>query len=100
MNCRPLCPWDSPGKNTGVGGHFLLQDPRIEPSFPALADGFFITEPPGKPRDRLIWFYSIPSSNRQREILICMKSGWWVVWKPDFVCLLHLEKIQDEEIQS
>ena len=22
---RFLCPWDSPGKNTGVGGHFLLQ---------------------------------------------------------------------------
>ena len=22
---RPLCPWDSPGKNTGVGCHFLLQ---------------------------------------------------------------------------
>ena len=22
---RPLRPWDSPGKNTGVGGHFLLQ---------------------------------------------------------------------------
>ena len=20
----PLCPWDSPGKNTGVGCHFLL----------------------------------------------------------------------------
>ena len=20
-----LCPWDSPGKNTGVGGHFILQ---------------------------------------------------------------------------
>ena len=20
-----LCPWDSPGKNTGVGCHFLLQ---------------------------------------------------------------------------
>ena len=30
---RLLCPWDSPGKNTGVGCHFLLQrnllDPRI-----------------------------------------------------------------------
>ena len=32
-----LCPWDSPGKNTGVGCHFLLQgifltqgsDPRL-----------------------------------------------------------------------
>ena len=25
-----------------------LPDPRIEPVSPALADGFFITEPPGK----------------------------------------------------
>ena len=22
---RPLCPWDSPGKNNGMGCHFLLQ---------------------------------------------------------------------------
>ena len=22
---RLLCPWDSPGKNTGLGYHFLLQ---------------------------------------------------------------------------
>ena len=37
---RFLRPWDSPGKNTGVGCHFLLQgnlpDPGIEPRFPAL----------------------------------------------------------------
>ena len=26
---RPLCPWDSPGKNTGVGCHFRLQDTHI-----------------------------------------------------------------------
>ena len=26
MDCRLLCPWDSPGKNTRVGGHFLLQE--------------------------------------------------------------------------
>ena len=28
MDCKParlLCPWDTPGKNTGVGGHSLLQ---------------------------------------------------------------------------
>ena len=24
-NLPGLCPWDSPGKNTGVGCHFLLQ---------------------------------------------------------------------------
>ena len=31
-----LCPWDSPGKNTGVGCHFLLQgnlhNPGTEPT--------------------------------------------------------------------
>ena len=36
---------DSPGKNTEVGCHALLQgifsDPEIEPASPALAGGFF-----------------------------------------------------------
>ena len=60
---RLLCPWDFPGKNTGVGCHFLLQG-----MFPAqglylhllhwqadsffssfLAGGFFTSELPGKP---------------------------------------------------
>ena len=27
---RLLCPWDSPGKNTGVGCHFLLQCLKVE----------------------------------------------------------------------
>ena len=45
----------SPGKNTGVGRHFLLQgdlsDPGLEapPPSPALAQGFFTAEQPGKP---------------------------------------------------
>ena len=26
MDCRLLCPWDSPGKNIGVGCHALLQE--------------------------------------------------------------------------
>ena len=45
---RLLCPWDSPGKNTGEGFHFLLQG--IFPIqgwklclFPALAGRFFTT---------------------------------------------------------
>ena len=47
---RLLCQWDCPGKNTGVGCHFLLQgnlpDPGIEPMSlvsPALAGRFFTT---------------------------------------------------------
>ena len=50
------CPWDSPGKNLGMGCHFLLQGnhphPRIKPMSPlspALAGRFFTPVPPGKP---------------------------------------------------
>ena len=44
LPARLICPWDSPGKNTGVGCHALLQEiflTWIEPAFPALAHKFF-----------------------------------------------------------
>ena len=53
---RLLCPWDFPGKNTGVGSHALLQ--RIFPTLglnsrlplpPALQEDSLPTEPTGKP---------------------------------------------------
>ena len=50
---RVLCPWDFPGKNTGVGCHFLLQG--ISPTqgsnsgSPALRSDALPSEPPGKP---------------------------------------------------
>ena len=48
---RLISPWDFPGKNPGVGFHFLLQ--RIFPTQElntslALAGRFFATERPGK----------------------------------------------------
>ena len=60
-DCSPirlLCPWNSPGKNTGVGFHSLLPsgrsgdlpDPGNEPRSPALQAGSLLSEPPGKPR--------------------------------------------------
>ena len=50
---RLLCPWNSLGKNTRVGCHFLLQGIiRIELESPALAGGFFTPEAPGKPRTK------------------------------------------------
>ena len=46
-----------PGKNTGVGHHFLVQGdlshPGIEPVSPALAGGFLTTDPLGKPTDNI-----------------------------------------------
>ena len=54
---------NSPGRNTGVGCHFLLQGifPGIETmslESPVLADGLFTTAPPGKPK------ITLPTCNR------------------------------------
>ena len=64
---RLLCPWDSPGKNTGVGclsrGSSQPRDqtcvtciPGIKPVSPVLADEFFTTEPPAKPGFSLVTY--------------------------------------------
>ena len=53
-------PWDSPGKNTGVGSHSLLQgilppqglNPGLEPWSPELQVDSLLSEPPGKPHLR------------------------------------------------
>ena len=55
---RLLCPWDSPGKNTGAGFHFLLQgifsiqgsNPRFFCLLHWLVDSLPLA-PPGKPSD-------------------------------------------------
>ena len=51
-----LRPWDSPGKNTGVDCHFLLQgnlpDPGIEPWSPTLQADALTSEPPGIPKSK------------------------------------------------
>ena len=50
---RLLHPWGFPGKNTGVGCHFLLQGnlphPGIEPRSPTLQADALPSEPPRKP---------------------------------------------------
>ena len=49
---RLLCPWDSPGQNTGVGCRFLLQGifptQGIKPASLALAGGFLTAKPSEK----------------------------------------------------
>ena len=58
--CRLLCPWDSPGKNTGVGCHALLQGTFLtQGSNPCLLSllhwqvGSLPLAPPGKPNGSL-----------------------------------------------
>ena len=46
---QPQSPWNSPGKNTGVGNHSPgdLPNPGIEPGSPALQADSLPYEPPG-----------------------------------------------------
>ena len=48
---RLLCPWDFPGKNTGMGSHFLFQGispTQEEPGSPSLQADSLSCEPAGK----------------------------------------------------
>ena len=52
MDCSPPGnPWDSPGKNTGMGSHSPgdLPNPGIEPRSPALQADSLLTEQLGEP---------------------------------------------------
>ena len=60
---RPLCPWDFPGKKTGVGCHFLLQG--MEPASPALSGGFFTAKPLG-----------LVDQNLSRYCQMCLLPPW------------------------
>ena len=55
---RISCPWNTPGKNTGVGSHFLLQGifptPGIKPGSPVLQADSFTTEPPGSQNSDIV----------------------------------------------
>ena len=44
---RLLCPWNSPGKNTGEGCH-SLPDPGFKPRSLALQEDSLLSEAPGK----------------------------------------------------
>ena len=97
---RPRCPWDSPGKNTGVGCHFLLRcmkvkrESEVAQSCPTLRDPMDCS-PPGSSihgifqarvlewgaiafsRDRLPTQYSWASLVAQ---LVKNLLGMWETW--------------------
>ena len=59
---RLLCPWDSPGKNTGVGCHFLLQCMKVKSESEVTQSCLTLRDPmgcslPGS-SDILYWCFS------------------------------------------
>ena len=63
-----LCPWNSPGKNTGVGCHPFsrdLPDPRIKPRSPAIPADSLPSGPQEKPISLCsnLYFYTLNSDS-------------------------------------
>ena len=79
--------WDSPGKNTGVGCHALLQGifptQRLNPRLmsPALADGFFATWEAPEKNTYVCRKESARSAGDLYPSLLITKqrNGWWVM---------------------
>ena len=71
-------PWNSPGKNTGVGSHSLLEGifptQGLNPGSPTLWADSLPDEPQGKPRSRFgVWFYVL------MEVIFLFLSALWVI---------------------
>ena len=91
---RLPCPWDSPGKNTGVGCHFLLQcvkvksESEVAQSCPTLSDpmdwslpGSFVH---GIFQARVLEWGAIAFSNRHSNKTLMMASVWHISLEGEF----------------
>ena len=96
---RLLCQWNFPGRNTGVGCHFLLQgssqhrDQSVSPMSLVLAGRFSTIEPPGKP----LW------STKKSKLNALTTSNWLIrkkeTWKNvrgNFMKNLKIENLSDD----
>ena len=88
---RLLCPWDFPGKDNGVGCHFLLKG-----IFPTQGSNmchlhwltyFFTTKPPGKPRETL---YRLKKKKNLLEFTCYSVVLLSVVEQSEYMCIYHL----------
>ena len=89
MDCSPpgfSVHGDSPGKNTGVGCHALLQgdlpNPGIEPKSPTLQADCLPAEPPGKPKNTGVGSLSLlqgifPTQESNQDLLHCR----WILYQ-------------------
>ena len=85
---RLLCPWNSPGKNTGVGCHFLLEvifpTQGSNPDLLPLQADSLPTEPPGKPKntgmDSLSLLQEIFLTQECNQDLSCIADGFFTSW--------------------
>ena len=87
---RLHCPWDSPGKNTGVGCHFLLQcmkvksESEVTQSCPTPSNPMDCSLPGSSTHGifqaRVLEWGAIAFSNKQKMAYLCYIS-WGIAWR-------------------
>src|SRR5574337_1245121 len=60
---RLPCPWDSPGKNTGVGCHFLLQCMKVKSESKVAQSCRTLSDPMGLQPTRLLYPWDFPGKS-------------------------------------
>ena len=60
---RLLCPWDSPGKNTGMGCHFLLQCMKVKSESEVAQSCLTLQRPHGLQPFRLLHPWDFPGKS-------------------------------------
>ena len=97
---RLLRPWDSPGKNTGVGCHFLLQcmkvksESEVAQSCLTLCDpwtaAYQAPPPMGFSRQESWSRVLLPSLVGTMSACQIIKAGWWL--RQNRICSVHFSK--------
>ena len=98
---KPLCPWDSPGKNIGSGLPFSsprkLPNPGIKPGSPTLQVDSLPTEPTGNPFFFLaLLLNNLPGMRAQGVPLLSWLQwvligsvGAFLIWLSFYFCICH-----------
>ena len=100
--CDPTrlpCPWDSPGKNAGVGFHFLLQCIKVKSESEVAQSCLTLSDPmdcrlPGSSvhrifQARVLEWVAIAFSNERLYVYVIILSCWSLIFKYIFKTL-HL----------
>ena len=95
---RLLCPWNSPGKNTGVGSHSLLQGifptQRLNPGLPHCRQVPYCLSHQGSPSDTIssVRLLSCPTLCDPMD---CSTLGFPVHHQPPELAQTHIRRVGD-----
>ena len=99
---RLPCPWDSPGKNTGVGCHFLLQcmkvksESEVTQSCPTLSDPMDCSAPGssvhGIFQARVLERHAIAFSDQMVPIIILHRNSIWAKYILNSTTLWNIQE--------